>query len=107
VAFAAGFMLWAFRTPTDSQTVLRFQKIKCKRYSPLGVLALSCALSALARRDWGHAKDYVEMQWLMPQQDQPEDFVNAAAAERGMEPPRPANNLAGRQRSPSRKWCGR
>ena len=47
-----------------------------------------------ARRDWGHAKDYVEMQWLMLQQEQPEDFViatgqqhsvrdfvNAAAAE--------------------------
>jgi GDPmannose 4,6-dehydratase len=51
-----------------------------------------------AKRDWGHAKDYVEMQWLMLQQEQPEDFViatgqqysvrdfvNAAAAELGME----------------------
>ena len=28
-------------------------------------------------RDWGHAKDYVEMQWLMLQQNQPEDFVIA------------------------------
>lgn len=50
-----------------------------------------------ALRDWGHAKDYVEMQWLMLQQDQPEDFViatgvqysvrdfvNAAASELGM-----------------------
>jgi GDPmannose 4,6-dehydratase len=48
-------------------------------------------------RDWGHAKDYVEMQWLMLQQDKPEDFViatgvqysvrdfvNAAAKELGM-----------------------
>ncbi len=52
-------------------------------------------LSAL--RDWGHAKDYVEMQWLMLQQPEPEDyviatghqysvrdFVNAAAKELGM-----------------------
>lgn len=51
-----------------------------------------------AKRDWGHAKDYVEMQWLMLQQDQPEDFViatgvqysvrdfvNAAAKELGMQ----------------------
>jgi len=30
-----------------------------------------------ALRDWGHAKDYVEMQWLMLQQDEPEDFVIA------------------------------
>ena len=28
-------------------------------------------------RDWGHAKDYVKMQWMMLQQDQPEDFVIA------------------------------
>jgi GDPmannose 4,6-dehydratase len=50
-----------------------------------------------ARRDWGHARDYVEMQWLMLQQEKPEDFViatgrqhsvrdfvNAAAAELGI-----------------------
>lgn len=30
-----------------------------------------------AKRDWGHAKDYVEMQWLMLQQNTPEDFVIA------------------------------
>ena len=48
-------------------------------------------------RDWGHARDYVEMQWLLMQQDQPEDwviatgiqhsvrdFVNAAASELGI-----------------------
>ncbi len=51
-----------------------------------------------AKRDWGHAKDYVEMQWLMLQQEKPEDFViatgvqysvrdfvNAAAREIGMQ----------------------
>jgi len=51
-----------------------------------------------AKRDWGHARDYVEMQWLMLQQDKPEDFViatgvqysvrdfvNTAAAELGMQ----------------------
>jgi len=50
-----------------------------------------------AKRDWGHAKDYIEMQWLMLQQEKPEDFViatgvqysvrdfvNAAAKELGM-----------------------
>jgi len=30
-----------------------------------------------ALRDWGHAKDYVRMQWMMLQQDNPEDFVIA------------------------------
>ncbi|CAD0186917.1 GDP-mannose 4,6-dehydratase [Ruegeria sp. THAF57] len=32
-------------------------------------------------RDWGHAKDYVRMQWLMLQQDQPEDFVIATGVQ--------------------------
>jgi GDP-D-mannose dehydratase len=34
-----------------------------------------------ALRDWGHAKDYVRMQWLMLQQDQPEDFVIATGVQ--------------------------
>jgi GDPmannose 4,6-dehydratase len=34
-----------------------------------------------ALRDWGHAKDYVEMQWLMLQQDRPEDFVIATGVQ--------------------------
>lgn len=34
-----------------------------------------------ALRDWGHAKDYVQMQWLMLQQDAPEDFVIASGAQ--------------------------
>jgi len=32
-------------------------------------------------RDWGHAKDYVKMQWMMLQQDQPEDFVIATGVQ--------------------------
>ena len=34
-----------------------------------------------AKRDWGHAKDYVEAQWLMLQQDTPEDFVIASGVQ--------------------------
>ncbi len=34
-----------------------------------------------ALRDWGHAKDYVRMQWLMLQQDQPKDFVIATGVQ--------------------------
>jgi GDPmannose 4,6-dehydratase len=32
-------------------------------------------------RDWGHAKDYVRMQWMMLQQDEPEDFVIATGVQ--------------------------
>jgi len=34
-----------------------------------------------AKRDWGHAKDYVKMQWLMLQQEKPEDFVIATGVQ--------------------------
>jgi GDPmannose 4,6-dehydratase len=34
-----------------------------------------------ALRDWGHARDYVQMQWLMLQQDKPEDFVIASGVQ--------------------------
>ncbi|MDX9741449.1 MAG: GDP-mannose 4,6-dehydratase [Gammaproteobacteria bacterium] len=34
-----------------------------------------------ARRDWGHARDYVEMQWMMLQQQEPEDFVIATGVQ--------------------------
>src|SRR5271170_2854020 len=34
-----------------------------------------------AKRDWGHARDYVEMQWAMLQQDAPEDFVIATGVQ--------------------------
>src|SRR6201986_1080311 len=39
-------------------------------------------LSAL--RDWGHARDYVEMQWRMLQQEQPEDYVIATGVQYGV-----------------------
>lgn len=34
-----------------------------------------------ARRDWGHARDYVEMQWLMLQQETPDDYVIATGVQ--------------------------
>lgn len=37
-----------------------------------------------ALRDWGHAKDYVEMQWLMLQQDEPDDYVIATGRQRSV-----------------------
>jgi GDPmannose 4,6-dehydratase len=37
-----------------------------------------------ARRDWGHARDYVAAQWMMLQQDQPRDFVIATGEQRSV-----------------------
>ncbi len=57
-----------------------------------------------AKRDWGHARDYVEMQWLMLQQDQPEDFVIATGAQYSV---RDFVNAAAREMEMDLRWEGR
>jgi GDPmannose 4,6-dehydratase len=57
-----------------------------------------------ALRDWGHAKDYVEMQWLMLQQEQPEDFVIATGVQFSV---RDFVNAAAKELDMSITWQGR
>lgn len=54
-----------------------------------------------AKRDWGHAKDYVEMQWLMLQQDSPDDYVIATGEQHSV---REFVELAARELDISIKW---
>ena len=56
-----------------------------------------------ALRDWGHAKDYVEMQWLMLQQDKPEDFVIATGVQYSV---RDFVNIAAKQLDIDIVWQG-
>ncbi len=56
-----------------------------------------------ALRDWGHAKDYVEMQWLMLQQDKPEDFVIATGIQYSV---RDFINIAARELGIEISWRG-
>ena len=56
-----------------------------------------------AKRDWGHAKDYVEMQWLMLQQEKPEDFVIATGVQYSV---RDFVNAAARELGMSIRWEG-
>ena len=57
-----------------------------------------------ARRDWGHARDYVEMQWLMLQQQEPEDFVIATGEQHTI---REFVVLAARELGMSLHWSGK
>ena len=57
-----------------------------------------------AMRDWGHAKDYVEMQWLMLQQDQPEDFVIATGEQHSV---REFVEISAAELGISIKWKGK
>ena len=54
-------------------------------------------------RDWGHAKDYVEMQWLMLQQDKPEDFVIATGVQYSV---RDFVNIAAKELGMEIRWEG-
>jgi len=56
-----------------------------------------------AKRDWGHAKDYVEMQWLMLQQDQPEDFTISTGEQHTV---REFVEVAAKELGISIKWQG-
>ncbi len=56
-----------------------------------------------ALRDWGHAKDYVEMQWLMLQQETPEDFVIATGMQFSV---REFVNIAAKELDIIIKWRG-
>lgn len=57
-----------------------------------------------ALRDWGHAKDYVEMQWLMLQQEQPEDFVIATGVQYSV---RDFVNIAANELGITIRWDGK
>ena len=57
-----------------------------------------------AKRDWGHAKDYVEMQWLMLQQDEPEDFTISTGVQYSV---RDFVNIAAKELDIELKWDGR
>lgn len=56
-----------------------------------------------AKRDWGHARDYVEMQWLMLQQNTPEDFVIATGQQHSV---REFINLAAKELDLLLEWRG-
>ena len=56
-----------------------------------------------AKRDWGHAKDYVEMQWLMLQQDKPEDFTISTGEQHSV---RDFIEIAAKEVDIEIKWTG-
>jgi len=56
-----------------------------------------------AKRDWGHAKDFIEMQWLMLQQDKPEDFVIATGLQYSV---RDFVNVAAEELGIALRWEG-
>lgn len=95
--YACNGILFNHESPVRGETFVTRKITRALARIKLGLQNCLYLGNMDALRDWGHAKDYVEMQWLMLQQEQPEDFViatgvqfsvrdfvNAAAAELGM-----------------------
>ncbi len=96
--YACNGILFNHESPVRVETFVTRKITRALARIKLGLQACLYLGNLDAKRDWGHARDYVEMQWLMLQQDKPEDFViatgvqysvrdfvNAAAEEIGIE----------------------
>lgn len=96
--YACNGILFNHESPLRGETFVTRKITRALARIKLGLQECVYLGNLNAKRDWGHAKDYVEMQWLMLQQDTPEDFViatgvqysvrdfiNAAANELGMQ----------------------
>ena len=96
--YACNGILFNHESPIRGETFVTRKITRALARIKLGLQECLYLGNLDAKRDWGHAKDYVEMQWLMLQQDQPEDytistgeqhtvreFVEVAAKELGMD----------------------
>jgi GDPmannose 4,6-dehydratase len=95
--YACNGILFNHESPVRGETFVTRKITRALARMALGLQDCLYLGNLDARRDWGHARDYVEMQWLMLQQQQPQDyviatgvqhsvreFVDAAAAELGL-----------------------
>ena len=75
--YACNGILFNHESPVRGETFVTRKITRAMARIALGLQDCLHLGNLSALRDWGHAKDYVEMQWLMLQQDSPEDFVIA------------------------------
>jgi GDPmannose 4,6-dehydratase len=79
--YACNGILFNHESPIRGETFVTRKITRALARIKLGLQDCLYLGNLSARRDWGHARDYVEMQWLMLQQDKPEDFVIATGVQ--------------------------
>ena len=79
--YACNGILFNHESPVRGETFVTRKITRAMARIALGLQDCLYLGNLSALRDWGHAKDYVEMQWLMLQQEQPEDFVIATGVQ--------------------------
>jgi GDPmannose 4,6-dehydratase len=75
--YACNGILFNHESPVRGETFVTRKITRALARIKLGLQDCLYLGNLDAKRDWGHAKDYVEMMWLMLQQDEPDDFVIA------------------------------
>ena len=79
--YACNGILFNHESPIRGETFVTRKITRALARIKLGIQDCLYLGNLDAKRDWGHAKDYVQMQWLMLQQDRPEDFVIASGVQ--------------------------
>lgn len=79
--FACNGILFNHESPTRGENFVTRKITRGLTQIKLGLQSHLYLGNLDAKRDWGHARDYIEMQWLMLQQDTPEDFVIATGVQ--------------------------
>lgn len=75
--YACNGILFNHESPIRGETFVTRKITRALARIKLGMQDVLALGNLDARRDWGHARDYVQMMWLMLQQEAPEDFVIA------------------------------
>jgi GDPmannose 4,6-dehydratase len=79
--YACNGILFNHESPLRGETFVTRKITRAVARIALGLQDCLYLGNLSALRDWGHARDYVQMQWLMLQQEQPEDFVIATGVQ--------------------------
>ena len=79
--YACNGILFNHESPRRGETFVTRKITRALARIKLGLQDCLYLGNLNAKRDWGHTKDYVQMQWMMLQQDKPEDFVIATGAQ--------------------------
>ena len=101
--FACNGILFNHESPRRGETFVTRKITRALARIKLGVQECLYLGNLDAKRDWGHAKDYVFMQWLMLQQDTPQDFVIATGVQHSV---RDFVNIASEEIGISISWKG-
>ncbi len=82
--FACNGIMFNHESPVRGETFVTRKITRALSRIKLGLQGRLLLGNLDAKRDWGHARDYVEMQWMMLQQPEPEDFVIATGIQRSV-----------------------